>query len=238
MSATTAGSRRGKSKQRGEKRTKEATGASGGDDNRVSTWLDAQKLTVLGTACLTLVALGLLFASVLDFGSAGNDDRSAEAPERMASAPSGQPPDLSTMTPREAAIRLFNRVMMADEQGNADEVAQFAPMAVAAFNQLESLDLDAFFHLGMIHAAAGDAESALNAAERMQAVVPGHLLASVLEHRVAVDENDQDRAARAIERFETNYDKEIKVDRPEYRHFQRLIDHFRIEIDGATGAGS
>ena len=235
MSATTAGSRRGKSKQRGAQRKKKVNRAPGGEDHRADTRFNAQTLTVLGAACLTLVALGLLFASVLDFGSAGDDSRSIEAPERTASAPAGQPPDLSTMTPREAAIRLFNRVMMADEQGNADEVAQFAPMAVAAFDQLENLDLDALYHIGMIQAVAGDAEGALDAAERMKAIVPGHLLASVLEHRVAVDQNDQEGAARAIEHFEANYDEEIEIGRPEYGHFQRLIDHFRSQLDGATG---
>ncbi len=198
-------------------------------------WFDAQTLTVLGAACLTLAALGLLFASVLDFGSAPEDSPAVTAPSRTAQAPSGQPPDLSTMSPREAADRLFNRVMMADEQGNADEVAQFAPMAVAAYDRLESLDLDALYHVGLIQAAAGDGESAGDAVRRMKAIVPGHLLASLLEHRLAMDENDEEKAALAIERFQANYDEEIKIDRLEYRDHQLSIDQFREQIGTAPG---
>ncbi len=247
MSATTAGGRRGKGKQRGAQPHGTMACASCGETYQAGArfcqscgrslvrggWFDVQTLTVLGAGCLTLVALGLLFASVLDMGSAPEGNSVVTAPSRTASAPSGQPPDLSTMSPREAADRLFNRVMMADEQGNVDEVTQFAPMAVAAYEQLDSLDLDALYHLGLIQAASGDDESARDAAERMKAVVPGHLLASLLEHRLATDENEQEKADRAIERFQAHYDDEIKVDRLEYRDHQRSIDQFREQIGAA-----
>lgn len=199
-------------------------------------WFDAQTLTVLGAAAVALLALGLLFSSVIDTDAPPADIASSTAPSRTASTPAdGQPPDLSTMSPREAADRLFNRVMMADEQGNADEVAQFAPMAVAAYDRLESLDLDALYHVGLIEAAAGNAERALEAVERMKGIVPEHLLASQLEHRLAMDAGDQEKADRAIERFEANYDDEIQVDRLEYRDHRRSIEQFRDEIGAAAG---
>ncbi|MDH3661884.1 MAG: zinc ribbon domain-containing protein [Alphaproteobacteria bacterium] len=200
-------------------------------------WLDAPTLTVLGAACLTLVALGLLFASVIDTEPTPSRDPVVGAPSRTASAPSGQPPDLSTMSPREAADRLFNRVMIADEQGDADEVAQFAPMAATAYQQLGDLDLDGLFHLGMIQAAAGDVESAGEVVERLRAIVPGHLLASLLEHRLAMAESDQERAERAVERFEADYQEEIKVDRLEYRDHRPSIERFREQIDAAARDG-
>ena len=200
-------------------------------------WFDASTLTVAGAGAVTLVALGLLFASVINTGPMPERPPAAQAPTRTASAPSGQPPDLSTMSPREAADRLFNRVMMADEQGDEDQVAQFAPMAVAAYDRVAELDLDAVYHLGLIHAAAGDADSAWDAVERLRAVVPGHLLASLLEHRLAMEAGDQARAERAIEQFETNYQDEIKVDRPEYRDHRRSIDQFRAQIGAAARGG-
>lgn len=40
---------------------------------------------------------------------------------------SGTEPDLSKMTPREAADRLFNRIMTASEQGNRAEARRFVP---------------------------------------------------------------------------------------------------------------
>ncbi|MGI9416522.1 MAG: DUF7577 domain-containing protein [Geminicoccaceae bacterium] len=199
---------------------------------------DAQTLTMLGAAGVALLTLGLLFGSVIDMGSTTDQATTAPAPSRTAAATDGQPPDLSTMSPREAADRLFNRVMMADEQGDADEVTQFAPMAISAYDQLESLDLDALYHVGLIHAAAGDAESARDVIERLESAVPGHLLAILLDHRLAVDGNDSDKAENAIERFKASYEAEIKVDRPEYRDHQRSIDQFLEEIGGgATGGG-
>lgn len=191
------------------------------------TWFDAQSMTVIGASLVTLLALGLIFASVIDMG--GHTDESSRVPTstRTPSTGEGQPPDLSTMTPREAADRLFNRVMMADEQGNTDEVTQFAPMALAAYDRVEALDLDAIYHVGLISAAAGDPAKAMDVIERLRAVVPGHLLASLLEHRLAMDGNDQAKAEQAVERFNNAYDEEIKVDRPEYRDHQRQIDQFR-----------
>lgn len=202
-----------------------------------SGWFDAQTLTVLAAASLTLVALGLLFASVLDTGSTSGESPTVRASSRTAQAPSSQPPDLSAMSPREAADRLFNRVMMAEEQGNADEVAQFAPMAAAAYDRLEDLDPDALYHVGLIHTAQGDAESAWNAVERLRTIVPGHLLASLLEHRLAMGQNDSKRAERAVERFKADYDEEIKIDRLEYRDHRRSIDQFREQIGAAESGG-
>ena len=198
---------------------------------------NAQTLTVIGAGLVTLLALGALFSTVIDTSTNTGGNSAVTAPARTASTPAGQPPDLSTMTPREAADRLFNRVMMADEQGLADEVAQFAPMAVAAYDRLESLDTDALYHLGMIHAAAGDVDRARDATERLKAIVPKHLLVSVIEHRLATDTNDQDKAERAIDQFKANYAEEINVDRFEYDHHRRVIDLFREQI-GMNAGGS
>jgi len=194
-------------------------------------WLNAQTLTVLGAAVLCLVALGLLFSSVIDTGPGAPP---VPAATRTTSTASGQPPDLSTMSPREAADRLFNRVMIADEQGNDGEVEQFAPMAVAAYDQLESMDLDAIYHVGLIQAAAGNAAAAAGAIERLRAVVPNHLLATLLDYRLATDANDQTKAERAIERFKSHYEDEIQVDRREYREHRPQIDIFRKQT-GLTG---
>lgn len=252
MSAATAGSRnqRGKGGKRPPGRADEVVCSACGEDNKISarfcqgcgksltggSWLNAQTLTVLGACLATLVALGALFSTVIDTGDTSGGSSAVTTPARTAPTPAGQPPDLSTMSPREAADRLFNRVMMADEQGNADEVTQFAPMAIAAYDQLESLDLDALYHVGLIHAAAGDLDSAGDAVERLKAAVPEHLLASLLEHRLAMDANDQARADRAIEQFRAHYDDEIRIDRLEYRDHERSIVQFREQY-GMTANG-
>ncbi len=191
-------------------------------------WLTPQTLTVLASAVVVLVALALLFASVIDF-----DNQQVASGPTTTTPPrieAGQPPDLSTMSPREAADRLFNRVMMADEQSNRAEVEQFSPMAVSAYEMLESLDTDALYHVGLIHAAAGDIDKAKDFAERMKAIVPNHLLAALLENRLAAKEGNQDVATRAAERFHEHYDEEISVGRPEYEHHRASIERFRANI--------
>ena len=47
-------------------------------------------------------------------------------------ATGGAPPDISNMSPIEAADRLFNRVMQATSSGDSAQAQAFLPMAIAA----------------------------------------------------------------------------------------------------------
>lgn len=190
-----------------------------------ASWLTPQTLTVLASAVIVLVALALLFASVIDLDRLASPTPNATTTPRTTST--NQPPDLSSMTPREAADRLFNRVMMADEQDNEAEVEQFTPMAVSAYEMLESLDTDALFHVGLIYAAADEVEEARSYTERLKAIVPNHLLAALLEHRLAEAENKPEVAASAAKRFHDHYEEEISISRPEYEHHRASIERFR-----------
>jgi len=71
-------------------------------------------------------------------------------------APTGSPPDLSQMTPREAADRLLSRIMTANEQGDHAEALRFVPMAIQTYDSVGVLDRDAHYPLGLIHGVAGD----------------------------------------------------------------------------------
>jgi hypothetical protein len=195
-------------------------------------WLNAQTLTVLAAALIVLVALGLLFSSVIDTDRLTPGDQTTAATSTATSA--GQPPDLSSMTPREAADRLFNRVMMADEQGDDAEVAQFAPMAVSAYEMLDSMDPDALYHVGLVQAAAGNIDQARDFNERLKAIVPNHLLGALLDYRLAKAENKTDVADAAARRFQDHYDDEMAIGRPEYQHHQASLERFRAQA-GATG---
>ena len=198
-------------------------------------WFTSQSITVLAAAVIVLVALGLLFSSVIDFDRAPAS--SAQAPATTGPTTAGQPPDLSTMSPREAADRLFNRVMMADEQGNQAEIEQFTPMAVAAYERLENLDTDALFHVGMIHIAAGDLEQAKGFAERIMAIAPTHLFVPLLEHRVAEEEGNTSAAVSAASKFHQHYEEEMSIGRSEYEHHRASIERFRANVpdDNANG---
>ena len=50
--------------------------------------------------------------------------------------------DISNMSPRERASRLYDRVMRMHEERKADSIAFFAPMALAAYSAIPDVDDD------------------------------------------------------------------------------------------------
>jgi len=146
-----------------------------------------------------------------------------------------QPPDLSTMAPREAADRLFNRIMTAAEGGDSQAALRFVPMALKAYERLAPLDNDARYHVGLIHATAGDLDGTRADIAMLRQSVPDHLLAIMLEHTIAKQLGDQDAAAHAYKTFLAAYDAEIVTGRVEYRDHQRGIDSFRRAAKASIG---
>lgn len=142
-------------------------------------------------------------------------------------AVSGQPPDLSRMTPREAADRLFNRIMMASEQGNRAEALRFVPMAVQAYGGLRALDRDAQYHLGLIHAVAGNRAIVDQQIAALRQGAPNHLLALVLEHDTAERSGDRAAVSRVLAAFSGAYNTEIVTGRPEYDAHRNSIERVR-----------
>ena len=140
--------------------------------------------------------------------------------------------DLSSISPREAADRLFNRVMMAEEQGNKPEALQFAPMALQAYDRVEILDADAHYHIGLIHAAAGDLDQVRKQIRILTQFSPGHLLGLMLEYDAAEQSGDRDAAVKASTAFAAAYVSEIKTGRPEYEAHRKSIDKFFADKAG------
>jgi hypothetical protein len=157
--------------------------------------------------------------------------RPAEAPApaapAMAEGFGGPAPDISTMTEREGFDRLFNRVMAAAEQGDQANAARFAAHALAAYAQLDSVDLDAQYHAAALHAELGQYPEALALADSVEARVPGHLLAWVIRGDVAQRQTDQAALATARRGFLAAWDADPKRDRPEYLDHQKSLDDFR-----------
>jgi hypothetical protein len=109
-------------------------------------------------------------------------------------------PDISNLSPAEAAIRLYNRVMSQHERGRADSVQIFAPMAIMAYQALGQLDLDQHYDVGRIAAVSGDESLARAEADTILAKSPSHLLGLILAGNAARMRKDT-----AAER--TYYDK-------------------------------
>lgn len=189
----------------------------------------AGKLAGLG-ALVGVIAVGVF--AVVTFSKRDEAPPPPSALTRpMFDAPSASSasglPDLSQMTPRQAADCLFNRVMMASEQGNKAEALRFVPMAVQAYGSLAALDRDAHYHLGLMYGVAGDRANIDREIAAMRLGAPNHLLALALEHDTAQKSGDRALVSRVLAAFAEAYDAEIATGRPEYEAHRNVIEKFR-----------
>jgi len=150
----------------------------------------------------------------------------------------GQPPDLSSMSPREAADRLFNRVMAASENGDSAEALRFAPMALQAYNNLGTLDSDARYHVALLHLTAGDNKSARVQVEKLRKSVPKHLLGFMVEHEIPERSGNKVSAVRANKAFLAAYAAEIAAGRAEYQDHLNSIERFRTAAQTSVAGKS
>jgi hypothetical protein len=179
-------------------------------------------------AAIALVALVALVAGQR-FGRSSNDASSAAPTDAQGAlfasgATGGRPPDISSMSPAERAIRLYDRVMMAHEHGRADSVQLFAPMAIAAYQQLDSLDADARYDLGRIAAVAGNETLARAQADTILATQPKHLLGLILAGNAARMRNDIAAERLYYDRFVAAAPSERAKQIPEYVTHQNDIN--------------
>jgi Double zinc ribbon len=138
----------------------------------------------------------------------------------------GTPPDLSTMTPRERFDRLYNRIMRASESGDQQTVTTFTPMALQAYEQLDTVDADARFHLATLKLHTGDVAGATAIGDTLLRENPNHLFGYVIAGTVARWQKNEKALAKAYADFLARYDKEIAANRPEYSDHKRMLDDF------------
>jgi hypothetical protein len=156
----------------------------------------------------------------------------AEPPAPMAG---GQAPDISNMSPRERADRLFNRVMSAAERADTGEVKFFVPMALQSYTLIGPLDLDAHYHIGVIHLVNRNYSAALAQADSITRGAPRHLLATILRIEIASQRHDTGAQQRGYRDFLSAYDGEMAIDRTEYTHHRSILEHMRDEARRAVG---
>lgn len=113
----------------------------------------------------------------------------------------GAAPDISSMTPRERADRLFDRIMRMDGEGKRDSVTFFAPMALGAYESLGELDLDLRYDYGRVAEVSGNLDLAQAQADTILRQAPNHLLGLVLAMRVADRRGDQTRRNQLAQRL-------------------------------------
>jgi len=155
-----------------------------------------------------------------------------EAPARAiaaADAPAAAvtPPDISQMTPRERFDRLYDRSMRAAEGGDTATVARFAPMALLAYQQLDTIDADARYHAALLRLHTGDVPGAAALGDSILAADPGHLLGYVVRATVGRWRKDSAAVRTAYAGFSRHYDAEMRAARPEYTAHRTMLDEMR-----------
>jgi hypothetical protein len=145
-------------------------------------------------------------------------------------------PDISNLSPRERADRLFNRVMTAVENRDTAQVNFFVPMALQSYRLLgERLDPDARYHLGLIEFVSRNYQGALAQADSITQASRGHLLANVLRSQIAAVQGNIAARDRAYRDFLAAYDREMGSGKPEYTDHQRLLQQVRDSARRAVG---
>ena len=134
--------------------------------------------------------------------------------------------DLSSMSPREAADRLFDRAMRTEAQGDTARARFFARMGVQAYDAMpeSELDSDARFHIGLLQLMQGETAAAGRSAQAILTRAPRHLLGLILAARVADVEGDVEARAEARRSFLAALEDERATRRPEYEQHAGLID--------------
>ena len=149
----------------------------------------------------------------------------------MASVGAG---DISRMSPDERATRLFNRVMRLDEEGKADSVAFFSPMALQAYDLLPSRDADARYHIALLQLAADNPRAAEAQADSIARLAPNHLFGFVIKARAAHSRGDAAGERRALADFRRHEQDERARGRPEYQDHSAQLDAFAAEAARAA----
>ena len=181
-----------------------------------------------------IIAAGATFALVLVLLKPGSVAPAA-VPAAPASQPGTAPPDLSTMSPAERFDRLYRRIITAAQSGDQATVTQFTPMAIAAFGMLDTVTVDARYHLAMLQLHVGALAEAQSQADSIKRENPEHLFSYVIGAAVARwNKNDTARDA-AYREFLKRYDAQVATRRPEYLEHQAMLEEVkRMATAGKT----
>lgn len=146
-------------------------------------------------------------------------------------AAGGVPPDISNMTPIEAADRLFNRVMQAVSDGDSTQAQAFLPMAIAAYQRARPLTLDGLFHLSMLNRTAGNFEAALAQAHEIIEQDPNHLLGRAAAADAAIELGELDEAEEHYRAILDAYDEESQRPLEEYQTHTAIVSTLRDQAE-------
>lgn len=186
---------------------------------------------------LGVALAGALLLPRLEGGDAPAPNAAVAPPTGVrAAAPGGAAGvDLSSMTPREAADRLFNRVMTAISGGDTAQARTFMPMALGAYDRVPAWDTDVRYHVAALHIVRGDPQAALAQTDTILQAVPDHLLALATAADARMQLGDAAEARSLYRRFLDRYDAEIGRPLPEYQHHGQGLPVMRDQARAVVG---
>jgi len=138
--------------------------------------------------------------------------------------------DLSTMSPREAADRLFDRVMRTISAGDTAGALAFQPMAVQAYQGVEPLDLDGLFHQALLEGLV-DPNATLATVQRMLAIEPDHVLALGEGAQASLDLGDTAQAKEYFSHLVRVYDTQFARNLVEYDGHRTIMVEMKATAD-------
>src|SRR5690606_12899600 len=202
----------------------------------------ARPASTLPWVVATLAVLALVIALVVPRGGNSSGPVATPAPSASAGpdggAGFGDPTsvDLSSMTPRERADRLFNRVMQNVSAGDSAQARFFLPMALAAYADVPELDADGHYHVAVLNLAGGDPQAARAHADSILAETPSHLFGLFTAAQAEQALGNTERAREFYERFQASFAAESALARKEYTEHAAVMPLMREEAAQALGS--
>ena len=190
---------------------------AGGSGNQVAWWM-------AGTLLLGLIL-------VIAYPVYGPGWAAAPPPVAAGPVAGAAGVDLSSMTPREAADRLFNRVMTAVAADDSTEVVSFLPMAIRALELAEPLDTDGKFHLVLLRLTGQFNVEALAGAEEILSGQPNHLLGLAMAGDASIALGDSASARAYYGRWLDAYETETGKDLLEYRDHSPMFPEMQVTAE-------
>lgn len=196
-------------------------GAGAGDGSKLAWWISGALL------------VGIILVSAWPVIQ-GGDSAALPQPQRTQDASSV---DLNSMSPRQAADALFDRVMRAASAGDQGEFEQFLPMAIAAHQLAEPLDADGKYHLSTLFYQSSSFAESLAVAEEVLAGDPNHLLLLSSAARAAVAMDDSATARTHFTHMLEVWNGELARDLPEYQAHEGERSQMEQAAEAFLGTG-
>jgi len=175
------------------------------------------------------VALVVVVAAQL-----GSRSSAGQGAAPLAAAGTTASTDIANLSPREAAGRLYDRVMRLHEERKTDSVAFFAPMALTVYASIPDIDADARYDMARIAMVAGQMAVARAQGDTILRSDSTHLLGLLLGADVARSRGDAAAATRMEASFVASADRERARKLPEYEAHGREIESALDRLRGAT----